>query len=835
MSLFLQNLLQSLRNMRRTKWQTLVSVIGLVSGIVSMTLSANWLWTELNHEHFRPEHRNLHILRFGMKGGGQFVICSAGMRYAIDSVAAQHGIMVGKGNLVFAKKPMRPLGDSEPAEKYEFQEVSPSWFDVMQPEILAGDVQSLFERDDRVLIGRSVAERFFKSVEGAMGKSVYSESDSTAFTVVGVFDDRYKETSFYCNFIFRDKIDPANRFNNSWLGAVMLMRSDKPEEDFKILQQGVNGSPRVSWWELGEMQPLRYKKMIDEHKNFLDAYLYPIAFVGISFVLLLGALVNLLMVCISTFLGRTREYTLRRSLGGSAEQNNLWILTEVLPAVFVSIALSAVMVEWLNHADLVPGSKVFIVATFSWVALATLAVQLLFLLYPMWLMRRAYRLAFAGRSINATTHGYLLVVQCFACALMLFITLGMQRQISDMIYGDLGFDRENILRLKTGYVFGTDLSGPVFNRQSQRDIADAFKREAGAGVVDAIALPMDIVSPIGSLAFLPIKEEVVQQVAPLREDNNAYAKKLWEIFGDIHKYHCKYMELPISAFDFFNIRVDEGIKPSLDGLAPNELPALVNREALEELQEVFPLRQKYRFGARTQGGAVGFLTQVPDHCKLSSIRVTGTMHVARNSFFETTKPLFIFGVPDNHDCHVLSFDAIYVKHLPDRREEAEAAMRRILIEDFDIPEDKIDISSLEEHIEAYYEEPVRVATILSLITALSIFITFSGVFSLLLYSLRLRRRQMAIRRVMGAELRDVLRATLPPYLIYTLLGGVLAYVPAHLFMERWMSSFTRGEVPGLGFMALIIAAMLLVVFLLVLWQVRRAMNEKPVDVLKPEA
>ncbi len=830
--MLLQNLLESLRNMRRTKWQTLISIVGLVTGLVSMTLSANWLWTELTHEHFRPDYKNLHILRFGMKGGGQFIICSPGMRYAIDSVAVQHGIMVGKCCMPDYQKPMRPLGDRKPAEEYPVQEVSPSWFDVMQPEILAGDVQSLFEREDRVLIGRSVAERFFENVEAAMGKSVYSETDSSAFTVVGVFDDLYKETSFYCNFIFRDKIDPAERFNNSWLSNVILMRSEKPEEDFKILQQGVNGSPRVSWWELGEMQPLRCKKMIDEHKSFLDTYLYPIAFVGISFVLLLGALVNLLMVCISTFLGRIREYTLRRSLGASTGQNNRWILTEVLPTVFVSIALAAVIVEWMYHADLVPGSKIFIVASFCWTALSSLAVLLLLLLYPMWLMHRAYRLAFAGRGVNATTHGYLLVVQCFACALMLFLSLGMQRQISEMIYGDLGFDRENILRLKTNQIFSRD--GLIFNQQHQRDIADAFEREAGAGIVDAIALPMDIISPASKLALLPITEEVARQVEPFKGDGQTYIRKLWEIYGDVHKYHCKYMELPISAFDFFNIRVDEGTKLTLDGLAPNELPALVNREALEELQEVFPLRQKYHFGMRTQTQCLGFIQDIPDHIT-APIRVMGTMHVARNSFFERTLPLFIFGVPDDHKCHVVSYDAIYVKHLPGRRDEAEAAMRRILIEEFNISEEKIDIEGLEEHIAGFYEEPVRVGTILSLITALSIFITFSGVFSLLLYSLRLRRRQMAIRRLMGAELRDVLRATLPPYLVYTLLGGILAYVPAHLFMEQWMSSFTTGKVPGIGFMVLIIAGMLLVVFLLVLWQVRRAMNEKPVDVLRPEA
>ena len=154
---------------------------------------------------------------------------------------------------------------------------------------------------------------------------------------------------------------------------------------------------------------------------------------------------------------------------------------------------------------------------------------------------------------------------------------------------------------------------------------------------------------------------------------------------------------------------------------------------------------------------------------------------------------------------------------------------------FDVPEEKIMLSSLDEYISENYEEETYYANLLSALTVFSVLITFSGVFSMLLYSLRLRRRSMAIRRVMGAGFRDVFRPQLRSYLLYVVAGGVLAYFPAALLMHKWMEYFHYGETPGVGLMAVIVCGMCVVVSLIVYGQVRRCMNDKPVEVLRPES
>ncbi len=831
MSLFLQNFFQTLRNFRRTKWQTLVSLIGIVTGVVSMTLSANWLWTELNYDYFRPDYRNLYLLKTDRLGH----LVSGPVRDAVEEIANNEGLEVAASGFFAVKSKFSLLGNNQaPPFEAHYSSITPEWFKMMQPRMVMGNERQLFEEYKRILISRRMATYLFPSVEAAIGKTVRCELLSENFTIAGVFEDEPDETVYDCDaFFFLDQnIAPQAHQNLNVHYSCLLLHSDNPADAVERIAKGMEQYKQLDC-KIASSMPLRYKAMLTNSDSFLDTYLYPLAFAVISFIMLLGALVNVLMVCISTFLGRTREYTLRRSLGASTWQNCQWILTETLPLLLIGLFLAAAVLEWMKYVHWVPGSEEMVFIAFGVVAIGSFFVLSLSLLYPMWLMRRAFRLAFAGRTVNAATHSYLLVVQCFACALMLFIALGMQRQLSAMIYGDLGFERDNILRLYTGFQGNRNGIGEVHDfGPVARDLPDVFKHEAGAGITDAILMPADIFCPITEHGFRMFTEQQRKELLPIWETDEFY-RKSWEMCKD--QGTLSYIEIPFRAMDFFNISVDEGKKLCDKGLAPGELPALVNSKALAALQETFPLRNRYCYGrlAFLSMGSVN--NEKEKHFEGALFRIQGVTHLTNAPFLGQAKAIVLVGVPENHDCHFRQNDAVYVKHEPGKREEAEAAMRRVLTARFDVPEEKISIMSLDEYISSYYEDSLQFATLLALIAALSVFITFSGVFSLLLYSLRLRRRSMAIRRLMGASYKDLLMATLPPYLIYTLLGGVLAYVPAHVFMEQWMSSFTTGAVPGVAFMAVVIGGMLLVVLLLVLWQVYCAMKEKPVDVLRPEA
>ncbi len=286
---------------------------------------------------------------------------------------------------------------------------------------------------------------------------------------------------------------------------------------------------------------------------------------------------------------------------------------------------------------------------------------------------------------------------------------------------------------------------------------------------------------------------------------------------------------------FFGVKTERGVGMSIEAVPGGKWPAMLNRKACEILGLSDSTASNITLRARSGGSYHMGAGKGENHLNMLPLDVQDIAAVRLTDFHKEESPVLFLGVTEDHECSLGMHDAVYIRHEPGRRADAEAAVRRVLTEKFDVNPDRIRLTSLQEHIEYTYKDEIYYANLLTAVTVFSVFITFSGVLSLLLYSLRLRRRSMAIHRVMGASFRDLLRATLPPYLVCTLLGGVLAYAPAVYFMKKWMEYFTAGAVPGVEFMALILGSMLLVVLLLTCWQVRRAMCEKPVDVLRPES
>ena len=127
------------------------------------------------------------------------------------------------------------------------------------------------------------------------------------------------------------------------------------------------------------------------------------------------------------------------------------------------ILLGCVALEWLAHEGQVPGNLSHVYVCFAQVVGAVLVLVVAGTGYPVHKVRRAYRFTLGGGASAGRSHAWLLVVQCFASAFLLFISLGMQRQLSGMMNQDLGFEREDILRLHTGRKYWPGEEDPLIS------------------------------------------------------------------------------------------------------------------------------------------------------------------------------------------------------------------------------------------------------------------------------------------------------------------------------------------------------------------------------------
>jgi len=173
------------------------------------------------------------------------------------------------------------------------------------------------------------------------------------------------------------------------------------------------------------------------------------------------------------------------------------------------------------------------------------------------------------------------------------------------------------------------------------------------------------------------------------------------------------------------------------------------------------------------------------------------------------------------------------EYKPGMRKEALAFLRSIFDELNDNGGD-MPYKLIEDDIAKVYEDDSRTTLIYTTFALLSILISCLGLFGISLYDIQHRRREIALRRVHGAMLADVLRLMMKRYLIAliiaTAVGTPLAIYALHFYIEGYAHHVALTP----WYFIASFLMMLLLTFVTIYWQVRKAMKEDPADVLKSE-
>jgi putative ABC transport system permease protein len=221
--------------------------------------------------------------------------------------------------------------------------------------------------------------------------------------------------------------------------------------------------------------------------------------------------------------------------------------------------------------------------------------------------------------------------------------------------------------------------------------------------------------------------------------------------------------------------------------------------------------------------------------KVVPLRISGVVSFRTKSLHQVQEPLLIYCSPDGRTNHggQWNHNAIYVKHKPGQEAGARQEIVKVLKE-FGLSDEAIEITRMSDHVLKFYEKEQNYLNVFTVIVLGSVLITLFGVLSMILYVLRLQRRNIAIRRVFGATFGDICRQYLRSYLGYTVLGCVLAYPVGKMVMDWWLEGYdVRVSVGWLQGLAVFVL-MLLLVASVVIVQIYRVTRENPANVVKSE-
>jgi ABC-type antimicrobial peptide transport system permease subunit len=124
--------------------------------------------------------------------------------------------------------------------------------------------------------------------------------------------------------------------------------------------------------------------------------------------------------------------------------------------------------------------------------------------------------------------------------------------------------------------------------------------------------------------------------------------------------------------------------------------------------------------------------------------------------------------------------------------------------------------------------------LLGIASGVCIFITLFGIFSMVSLTCERRRKEMAIRKVHGAKIRDIIGLFAKEYGILLLVSAVVAFSVGYAVMKQWLQTYVIQTTISWWIYVAILAAVTLMIVLCVGYRVWKAANENPADVVKSE-
>lgn len=141
---------------------------------------------------------------------------------------------------------------------------------------------------------------------------------------------------------------------------------------------------------------------------------------------------------------------------------------------------------------------------------------------------------------------------------------------------------------------------------------------------------------------------------------------------------------------------------------------------------------------------------------------------------------------------------------------------------------------LDENFDKLYRSEERVESIFKFFTLLAIMISCLGLFGLITFTAVRRRKEVGIRKVLGAPVSNIVLHLSKEFVILALIANLIAWPVAYIAMGKWLQSFAYRTHISISVFILSALIALVIALLTVCYQSVKAALANPVHSLKYE-
>ena len=173
---------------------------------------------------------------------------------------------------------------------------------------------------------------------------------------------------------------------------------------------------------------------------------------------------------------------------------------------------------------------------------------------------------------------------------------------------------------------------------------------------------------------------------------------------------------------------------------------------------------------------------------------------------------------------------ILIKYHDGKWKELKSRVDSVLTHEY--PEVKYKLDNTEDLYAEYLKSENILMKLLSFVAVVCMLIAAFGIFSLVTLSCEQRRKEIAVRKVNGAAIKDILLMFVKEYMLLLIIASVIAFPAGYVLMKRWLESYIEQTAINTWIYFAIFACITIVILICISWRVWQAARQNPAEVIK---
>ncbi len=638
----------------------------------------------------------------------------------------------------------------------------PEFFEIFNFPILVGDKTTALSGLQNITLDRSTSDVLFGETN-PIGKEIKigKRGNEKAYTVSAVVNNVPRNSSIQFDAVARvDALDNYAENNTNWdvnNSNIFVKLSNKSNP--RLVQGNLNSlvekyypdqlaqlkTDRPEIENTSDLMSLNLTNIEDIHfsgpKSAPLLLIYAIMALGI-FILLIACF-NFVNLNIAHAFKRSRELGVRKTLGAFKGQLFAQLWGEAFLLYFIGFVIGVILATQLVpvfNSQFGGGISISIMFEPEFIAIifgVFLMVTFIAGGYPALKMTNFNLVQILKGKVSTKKPGVLrntlLVSQFALSSLLICISIVAGQQLDFLREKPIGFEKEQVVSI------------PVGNLQDGRKVLDRMR--------NALATDPFIVSITGSKNNLG------------RGRDRRTSRENVDFVYNQNQINTDWVLADYEYLQTLGIPVVKGRDFSRDFATDSINAVVVSESFVKAMGETDPIGKFFEGETATSGNQI--IGVVPDFNVVSPT--------------EESKPIVL------HLSASEAIDYIFVKTTMD---DPELTMQKLssVWEKVSL-DSEFNASFLDENLQAWYEGEKTMTTIFGFASAIAIFLSCMGLFAISLLVIESRKKEIGIRKVMGASINNVVRMISVQFLKLVLISLVIALPLAWFVSQSWLENY----------------------------------------------